>query len=222
LRYSLVFLVLTVFAILLACSGGRSDPLASDAEDRLDPPGIATLPNTPPGAGDLRQAFDQISKEAFGAAWKASNALVMTQDLKLDRMRVMGNYSGYAVASGGAVYMQDSLINDYNLTLSFVSYSSSGLLLLNGALTVHSRMTQQLTGGWRYGHMELDGTVSYKGDWKGQLEYIDFRLPVKPNGEMVSSMSVFQTLDTVPSSFYPKGKVVFTSEKGEFEFTPYY
>jgi len=222
MRHSLVFLAFTVFAILLACGGGRSDPLASDAEDRLDPPGIASLPNTPPGTGTLRQAFDQISKEAFGAAWEAANALVKTQDLKLDRMRVMGNYSGYAVASGGAVYMQDSLINDYNLTLSFVSYSSSGLLLLNGALAVHSRMTQLQTGGWKFGHMELDGTVSYKGDWKGQLEYIDFRLPVKPNGEVVSSVAVFKGQDSVPSSFYPRGKVVFTSENGEFEFTPFY
>ncbi len=217
--FSLISLLLPVLA---ACSHGRSDLLGEDdTAGGLDLPGIAARPNIIVDSTNMVKVFDEVTLEAYTAQWDAAMALARTQDLRLVNLRSQGDYSGYTLISGSAVLTSDSLINEYKMTVFFESFSITGNILLNGEVEITSRLWQ-VGQEWRFGHSLFNGALDFKGDWKGRIEYVNLLLPVRPSGELVSAESVFSDLDSVPSSFYPRGKLFFKTEKSEFEFTPFY
>lgn len=222
MSHRLSIMVIAVLTVLSGCGGGRSDPFGTDnPAGGLDLPGIAERPNIAVDATNLVKVFDQITLEAYTAQMDAAAALTKTQDLRLSGLRTLGDYSGYTVVSGSVDLIPDSLVNNYNMTVTFKSYSIAGKTLLDGELTISSRLWQ-VDGGFSYGHPVFDGELSFKGDWQGQIIYLGLRLPVTPTGELVSAESVFSDDDSVPSSFYPRGTAYLKSDKGTFEFTPFF
>ncbi len=216
---------LTVFSLVLipflACSHGRSDLLGEDdTAGGLDLPGNRQWSGSPVVQTEVLKVFDLVSSEAYTAVQATADALERKQNPKISQWRTLGDYNGHAITSGSSAFIQDRYIFDYDLKTTFTAFSIFGRLLLDGDLSMNFRL-MPLNGKWTYGDLTIDGKVGFRGDWKGEVQYVSVHIPVDSLGKLIPSVIFNAQVDTLPIEFYPPGLVVLWSGDSRFKFYPY-
>ena len=187
-----LMLVLGVF--LFACNKGRQDPLGLDlgndlAEGRLTKG--TDGPNLVVTSTNFDSAFQTINEAVFVIFPKAAYT-VMRDPSITEPVRMIGNYSGYAVVDGSATLADTSI--ESNLTLTFYDYSDEGSIYLGGSLQFQGYIYLQwgVTRG-----VYVNGEIKFAGLYTGFIKYNDFLLPTDEMGELISIFSPNSVLENI-------------------------
>ena len=210
---SLTF-ILALGAIFLACSQGNQDPLGIDQENEL-PEGRLTLggdgPNLVVTLSNADSASQVINEAIFAALPKAADAVISDPSIT-EPVRMMGDYSGYAVVDGSATMVEKSMKYDFKLT--FYDYSDGGSIYIGGSLQYLSSFVDQ---GETKKIVYVNGEIKFAGPYTGFIKYNNFLLPIDGSENPISIFAPDSVLEYVLRG----GSVTFNSGGNEFTLNPY-
>ena len=208
-RIKSLSLLLVLGVIFFACSEGRQDPTGIDEGSGLTE-GLLTKgtdgPNLVVTLSNADSASQVINEAVFAALPKAAYAVISDPSIT-EPVRMMGDYSGYAVVDGSATFADTSIEN--NLRLTLYDYSDDGLIYLGGSLQFQGFI--YLNWGVTRS-VRVNGKIKFAGPYNGFIEYNNFLLPTDEGGNLVSIFASIRELSKINRG----GSVTVISGENEF------
>ena len=210
---SLAFM-LVLGVIFFACGEGRQDPTGIDGGSGLTE-GLLTKgtdgPNLVVTLSNADSASQTINEAIFAALPKAAYAVISDPSIT-EPVRMMGDYSGYAVVDGSATMVETSMKYDFKLT--FYDYSDDGSIYIGGSLQYLSSFVNQ---GDTQKIVYVNGEIKFAGPYTGFIKYNNFLLPIDGSENLISIFAPDPVLEYVLRG----GSVTFNSGGNEFTLNPY-
>ena len=216
-RNKLLGFTLILFAAFAACGNGREDPLVSEidtAEGRLtlgvDGPNELVTPSN--GLSAL-QSIDEVLFKVYA---KSTASLSYYSNLEAS-VRMDGNYSGYALVTGGVTAAGPKI--SYYFSLIYFDYSDAGYHFFGGTQQ-YSGNVEMLNSIALIKKVVVNGEVEFAGLYKGSAAFENFPLPIDSTNTLVS---LFDLYDEYGEPKFPNwfGKVTFDSNGQNFSLWPY-
>ena len=213
-RIKSLSLLLVLWVIFFACGEGRQDPTGIDEGSGLTE-GLLTKgtdgPNLVVTSTNLDSAIQTVNEAVFAALPKAAYTVARDPSIT-EPVRMMGDYSGYAVVDGSATMVGTSM--KYDLKLTYYDYSDDGLIYLGGSLQYLSSMVDQ---GVLKKIVDVKGEIKFAGPYTGFIKYNNFLLPIDGGENLISIFAPDSVLEDVLRG----GSVTFNSGGNEFTLNPY-
>ena len=182
-RIKSLSLLLVLWVIFFACGEGRQDPTGIDEGSGLTE-GLLTKgtdgPNLVVTSTNLDSAIQTVNEAVFAALPKAAYTVARDPSIT-EPVRMMGDYSGYAVVDGSATMVGTSM--KYDLKLTYYDYSDDGLIYLGGSLQYLSSMVDQ---GVLKKIVDVKGEIKFAGPYTGFIKYNNFLLPIDGGENLIS------------------------------------
>ena len=207
---SLAFM-LVLGVIFFACGEGRQDPTGIDGGSGLTLTKGTDGPNLVVTLSNADSASQTINVAIFAALPKAAYAVISDPSIT-EPVRMMGDYSGYAVVDGSATMVETSMKYDFKLT--FYDYSDDGSIYIGGSLQYVSSSVNQ---GEQKKIVYVNGEIKFAGPYTGFIKYNNFLLPIDGSENLISIFAPDQVLEDVLRG----GTVTFNSGGNEFKLNPY-
>ncbi len=190
-----------VFALVfgvafICCSQDRQDPLGPGGESGLTE-GRLTLgadgPNLMIDSVNVLTACQAIDEEVFTAFVKAGFAKPAGSETA-EAVRMMGDYSGYAVVSGSST-LSDTYIA-YDIKLEFYDYSEAGSIYIGGALRyIGSKF--KIADGWTVRNPRVTGQIKVAGPYTAYFQFNSLLLPTDDQGNLISIFAPNNVLESL-------------------------
>ena len=210
-RIKSLAIMLVLGVIFFACGEGRQDPTGIDGGSGLTLTKGTGGPNLVVTLSNADSASQVINEAVFTALPKAAYTVALDPSIT-EPVRMMGDYSGYAVVDGSATMVETSLKYDFKLT--FYDYSDGGSIYIGGSLQYSSSFVDQ---GDTQKIVYVNGEIKFAGTYTGFIKYNNFLLPIDGSENLIS---IFAS-DSVLEDILYGGSVTFNSGGNEFTLNPY-
>ncbi len=210
-RIKSLSLLLVFGVIFFACGEGRQDPTGIDGGSGLTLTKGTGGPNLVVTLSNADSASQTINEAIFAALPKAAYAVALDPSIT-EPVRMMGDYSGYAVVDGPGTMVETS--TNYDFKLTFYDYSDDGSIYFGGSLQYLSSIVDQ---GEQKKIVYVNGEIKFAGLYTGFIKYNNFLLPIDGSENLISIFAPDSVLEDVLRG----GTVTFNSGGNEFIFNPY-
>ena len=201
---------------LASCSQGRQDPLGAGSESGLTE-GRLTLgasgPNLMIDSVNVLTASQAIDEEVFTAFVKAGSAKPAGSETA-EAVRMMGDYSGYAIVDGSVAVTGTSV--SYDIKLTFYDYSNSASIFIGGGLQ-YLGSVDVISNRGIVQDVFVNGEIKFAGSYTGFVKYSNFLLPTDAQGNLIS---VFAPVDVL-MNLSRGGSLTFNSGGNRYVLNPY-
>ncbi len=210
-RIKSLSLLLVLGVIFFACGEGRQDPTGIDGGSGLTLTKGTDGPNLVVTLSNADSASQAINEAVFAALPKAAYAVARDPSIK-EPVRMIGDYSGYAVVDGPGIIVETS--TNYDFKLTFYDYSDGGSIYIGGSLQYLSSIVNQ---GDTQKIVYVNGEIKFAGPYTGFIKYNNLLLPIDGSDNLISIFAPDPVLEYVLRG----GSVTFNSGGNEFTLNPY-